>query len=182
MGSVFLDKTDGMEKFMSQCEKAGIRRILQVGAYVSNYDMDNVIKNRGFKFSRWIVERNSERYGINAGMVRGGMDAFLRRFNAKGRKWLPDLLYFTEDHVASGALTAMLAEGVHVPDDVRVVTMSNWGLGPVSPVSLTRFEMNPYDHGEALADMALGYLSKRTNQGIRAVPLPYIEGASFSVG
>lgn len=182
MGSVFLDKTGGMEKFISQCEKAGIRRILQVGAYVSNYDMDNVIKNRGFKFSRWIVERNSERYGINAGMVRGGMDAFLRRFNAKGRKWLPDLLYFTEDHVASGALTAMLAEGVHVPDDVRVVTMSNWGLGPVSPVSLTRFEMNPYDHGEALADMALGYLSKRTNQGIRAVPLPYIEGASFSVG
>ena len=112
-------------------------------------------------------------------MVRGAMEAFLRRFELKGRSWLPDLLYFSEDHAASGALTAMLAAGVRVPDDVRVVTMSNWGLGPVFPVSLTRLEMNPFEHGDALAQMALDYLKHKKPQGRRSVPLKYIEGDSF---
>ena len=107
------------------------------------------------------------------------MDAFAQRFKSKGRSWLPDLLYFSDDHVTSGALMAMLAAGIRVPEDVRVVTMANWGLGPVYPISLTRLEMNPFEHGEALAQMALDYLSKRVPQGCRAVPLKYIAGDSF---
>lgn len=66
-----------------------------------------------------------------------------------------------------------------VPGDVRVATMSNWGLGPVMPYSLARFEMNPYAHGVALADMAIAYLSGRLPQGRRLVPLRYIGGDSF---
>ena len=107
------------------------------------------------------------------------MDAFLRRFAAQGRSWLPDLLYFTDDNVASGALTAMLAEGIKVPGDVRVATMSNWGLGPVLPYSLARFEMNPHAHGEALADMAIACLCGDAPQGRRPVTLRYIDGDSF---
>lgn len=179
MGSLFLDKLSGMERMLSQCGRAGVKRILQVGAYRSAYDLNGIVRDREFDFSEWIVKRDSGTYGPNEGMVRDGMEAFAGRFRAEGRRWLPDLLYFTEDHVASGAFTAMLAEGVRIPDDVRVVTMSNWGLGPVYPCSLSRFEMNPYEHGEALADMALDYLRYRVPQGIRSVPLRYIEGDSF---
>ena len=179
MGSVFLEKKAALEEFLLQCEKVGIRRIIQVGAYASNYDIDDLVKGRKMRFSRWIVDRDSETYGVNEGMVRGGMDSFLHRISTKGRKWIPDLFYFTEDHVASGALTAMLAQGVCVPGDVRVVTMSNWGLGPVLPYSLARFEMNPYAHGEALANMALAYLSGKRPQGFVPVQLRYVKGDSF---
>lgn len=178
-GSVYLEKEGAMEEFLRRCENERIGQILQVGAYESNYDIDRLAKGRKIAFSRWIVDRDPMTAGTNEGLVRGGMDAFLRRFAAQGRSWLPDMLYFTDDNVASGALTAMLSEGIKVPGDVRVATMSNWGLGPVMPYSLARFEMNPYAHGVALADMAIAYLSGRLPQGRRPVPLRYIGGDSF---
>ena len=179
VGSVCLDKDSAMRRLMAQCVVSKVRRIMQVRVYSGNFDAKLLSKVPGVKFSDWMVRRDVERYGANESMVRGTMEAFLRRLESKGRSWLPDLLYFSEDHAASGALTAMLAAGVRVPDDVHVVTMSNWGLGPVFPVSLTRLEMNPFEHGAALAQMALDYLRYKKPQGRRTVPLKYIEGDSF---
>ena len=179
MGSVCLDKATAMRRLEEQCRAAGINRVMQVGAYTSNYDANFFRKMEGVKFSNWRTERNMVEYGVNESMVRGAMESFQRRFAAKGRKWLPELFYFTDDHVTSGALMAMLEAGIRVPDDVRVVTMANWGLGPVFPVVLTRLEMNPYTHGDALAQMALDYLKHKMHQGLRFVQLQYIEGASL---
>ena len=179
VGSVCLDKDSAMRRLMAQCVVSKVRRIMQVRVYSGNFDAKLLSKVPGVKFSDWMVRRDVERYGANESMVRGTMEAFLRRLESKGRSWIPDLLYFSEDHAASGALTAMLAAGVRVPDDVHVVTMSNWGLGPVFPVSLTRLEMNPFEHGAALAQMALDYLRYKKPQGRRTVPLKYIEGDSF---
>ena len=179
VGSVCLDKATALSRLAEAIRSAGVRRVMQVGAYTSNYDADFIGKMPEVKFTKWRTEWNIAEYGGNESMVCGAMDSFLRRFKSRGRGWLPDLFYFTEDHVASGALTAMLREGVRIPEDVRVVTMANWGLGPVFPVSLTRLEMNPYVHGEALAQMALDYLRRGVPQGRRTVPLLYIEGDSF---
>lgn len=179
VGSVCLDKTTAMSMLADSIRSAGTRRIMQVGAYTGNYDADFIGEMPGVEFSKWRIKRNIAAFGGNESMVRGAMDSFLRRFKSRGRGWLPDLFYFTEDHVAAGALTAMLREGVRIPEDVRVVTMANWGLGPVYPVSLTRLEMNPYTHGDALAQMALDYLRHKKPQGRRIVPLQYIEGDSF---
>ena len=179
VGSVCLDKKSAMDILSMRCKAAKLRSVMQVRVYSGNFDAKSLSKIPGVKFSDWMVRGDVGRYGANESMVRGAMEAFLRRFESKGRSWLPDLLYFSEDHAASGALTAMLAAGVRVPNDVRVVTMSNWGLGPVFPVSLTRLEMNPFEHGDALAQMALDYLRHKKPQGRRTVPLKYIEGDSF---
>ena len=179
VGSVCLDKDTAFSRLEETIRAAGVNCVMQVGAYTSNYDADFLKRMRGIKFSKWRTERNVAEFGGNESMVRGAMDSFLRRFKSRGCGWLPDLFYFTEDHVASGALTAMLREGVRIPEDVRVVTMANWGLGPVFPVSLTRLEMNPYTHGDALAQMALDYLKRGVPQGRRTVSLQYIEGDSF---
>ena len=179
VGSVCLDKATAMRQLEERCRAAGVSRVMQVGAYASNYDADFFRKMKGVKFSNWRTERNIADFGVNESMVRGAMESFRRRLAEKGRNWLPELFYFTDDHVTTGALMALLEAGIRVPDDVRVVTMANWGLGPVFPVSLTRLEMNPYTHGDALAQMALDYLKYRTPQGRRSVPLQYIEGESF---
>ena len=179
VGSVCLDKESAMDILLKRCRAAKLRSVMQVRAYSGNFDAKSLAKIPGVKFSDWMVRRDVDRYGANESMVRGAMEAFLRRFESRGRSWLPDLLYFSEDHVASGALTAMLASGVRVPNDVRVATMSNWGLGPVFPVSLTRLEMNPFEHGNALAQMALDYMKHKKPQGRRSVPLKFIEGDSF---
>ena len=179
VGSVCLDKATAMRQLEERCRAAGVSRVMQVGAYASNYDADFFRKMKGVKFSNWRTERNIADFGVNESMVRGAMESFRRRLAEKGRNWLPELFYFTDDHVTTGALMALLEAGIRVPGDVRVVTMANWGLGPVFPVALTRLEMNPYTHGEALAQMALYYLKYRTPQGRRSVPLQYIEGESF---
>ena len=179
VGSVCLDKATAMRRLEEQCRTVGIKRVMQVGAYTSNYDAHFFRKMKEVKFSNWRTERKIIEYGVNESMVRGAMESFRQRLAAKGRGWLPELFYFTDDHVTSGALMAMLEAGIRVPDDVRVVTMANWGLGPVFPAALTRLEMNPYSHGEALAQMALDYLKHKTPQGLRSVSLQYIEGDSF---
>ena len=178
-GSVSLDTTTALSRLVAQCRAANVRSLMRVRAYEGNFDAPILSRLPGIKFSDWMIRGDIARYGTNEGMVRGAMDAFAQRFKSKGRSWLPDLLYFSDDHVTSGALTAMLAAGIRVPEDVRVVTMANWGLGPVYPISLTRLEMNPFEHGEALAQMALDYLLKRVPQGCRVVQLKYVEGDSF---
>ncbi|MBQ6246331.1 MAG: substrate-binding domain-containing protein [Kiritimatiellae bacterium] len=68
--------------------------------------------------------------GDNAlGLVQRATDEFAARL-AKGRKWLPDLLFFRDDHLATGALVALSVAGVRIPEDVRVVTWANRDLGP----------------------------------------------------
>ena len=179
MGSVRLDKDAAMERLAERCREVGVQRVMQVGAYRSNYDADFFRGLDGVKFTNWRTARDIAEYGANESMVRGAMESFRSRLKTRGRGWLPDLFYFTDDHVAAGALTALLEAGVSVPGDVRVVTMSNWGLGPVFPVALTRLEMNPYTHGDVLAQMALDYLRHKKHQGLRSVQLQYIEGSSL---
>ena len=179
VGSVCLDKETAMSRLAEAIRSSNVMRVMQVGAYTGNFDANFLRKMDGIRFTNWHTGWNYVERGVNENIVRGAMNSFIRRFKSKGRGWLPDLFYFSDDHVAAGALTAMLQEGVRIPEDVRVVTMSNWGLGPVFPVSLTRLELNPYTHGEALAQMALDYMTRKVPQGRRIVPLQYIEGDSF---
>jgi len=62
---------------------------------------------------------------------------------SRGRKWLPDALFFSDDGIASGALLAMSRHGVETPRDVKVITMSNKGQEPVYFRQLARFENDP---------------------------------------
>ena len=179
VGSVCLDRQSAMQALATKCMETRIRSVTQVRLYVGAMDAPVLSTLPGVKFTDWRIRRESEYQGYNEGMVRDTMEAFQRRFATKGKCWLPDLLFFSEDHAASGAFMAMLANGIRIPDDVRVVTMANWGLGPVFPVPLTRLEMNPYAHGDALAQMALDYLAKTKPIGVRHVPLRYVEGDSF---
>lgn len=71
----------------------------------------------------------------------------------RNRTKLPDLIYFNDDYAARGGLTALLASGVHVPEDVQVVALTNYGHCPIFPKDLTRFELNPYEAAEAMSDL-----------------------------
>ena len=91
-----------------------------------------------------------------------------------------DLLVFTDDFVATGALVAMLSAGVAIPRDVRVVSLSNRGLGPVFLVSLTRIENDPVKHGEQLAEAVCAFLAgRRIRKGMGVIAPEYIVGESF---
>ena len=85
---------------------------------------------------------------------------------------------FTDDFVAAGALIAMLMEGVRIPEDVKVISLANKGIGPVYPVSLTRVENDPMRHGEMLAEAVARFLAGRKMRDGELAP-EYIVGESF---
>ena len=82
----------------------------------------------------------------------------VERMFAKGTPRWPDVLRFTDDFTASGFLQGLLIHGVKVPDDVRIVSLSNLGFGPVFQKILTREEMDPFSHGKAVTEYVTQYL------------------------
>ena len=70
---------------------------------------------------------------------------------------------------------------IRVPEDVKVLTMSNKGFAPVFPVSLARIEIDPLANGAAIADTALAKLEGRRRQS--ALPKPvFVPGDSLPTG
>jgi DNA-binding LacI/PurR family transcriptional regulator len=73
---------------------------------------------------------------------------------------------------------ALVELRIRVPEDVKVLTMTNKGFAPVFPVSLARVEIDPVANGAAIAEEALMRLEGRR----RAAPLPrpiFIPGTSM---
>ena len=79
-----------------------------------------------------------------------------------GRKWLPDALFFSDDGIAAGALLAMSRHGVEAPRDVKVVTLSNKGQGPVYFRRLARFENDPERNAVNVARYIVAQLNGRS--------------------
>ena len=55
-------------------------------------------------------------------------------------------------------MLALLRNGVRIPEDVKVVTWANRGLGPVYALPYTRLEMDPSAHGVSISEWALRFL------------------------
>lgn len=174
------DTSAAVAALAKDCVRAGVRRVVQATkATGGTFDAAPALRAAGIEVEEFTTPVPHE-YGRTEGTVRGALDAFRRRFAEEGRGWLPELLVFSGDHVASGALIAMMEAGVNIPGDVRVVSLANTGLGPVFPVPLARIENNPYAHGDILADAVCAFLAgKSLRGGRREMAARYFPGPSF---
>ena len=91
----------------------------------------------------------------------------------------PDVLLYTDDHLARGGLMALSAAGVRVPEDVRVVTHVNKGFAPVWPTALTCLQMDPHAHGCVLARQVLDLLNGRTDALNGDLGSSWVAGETF---
>ncbi len=176
-------------RLVAHCVKAGVRRVIQVSRVAQtpsdapeHFDAAPALRETGIAVEEFDTPLAPD-FGRIESVTRGALLAFRDRFAREGRGWLPDLLVFTDDFVATGALVAMLAEGIAIPRDIRVVSLSNRGLGPVFPVSLTRIENDPVKHGEQLAEAVCAFLAgRRIRKGMGVIAPEYIVGESFPRG
>lgn len=162
--------------FVAHCRKVGVKSVLQV-ADTLRADATDVLSRDGIEVST-LRTPAAMRNGLDYDFTVWAAETFAKRL-AKGRGWLPDLIFFQNDHLATGALMALGAAGIHIPEDVRIATWANYRYGPAYFKPLTRMEMDNAAVGATLAKCVLEYL--RTGafpQGIVVGPT-YIKGETM---
>lgn len=70
-----------------------------------------------------------------------GMKTMMRRIGSKLA--MPDALFVIDDNLTSGVILALLASNLNYPEKIGILTHANKGIDILSPVPLTRMEMDP---------------------------------------
>ena len=128
--------------------------------------MDRSFKNQLFESGitvRRVLSKWQNEKPLYLGEVkRCGYDAVADFFADEAhRAQLPDVILFDDDYIAEGGIAALLECGLHIPDDIKVVTYSNSGNEPIVGVSLARIENNPILYGDTVAEYVIALLSGR---------------------
>lgn len=165
-------------EFVRRCRIAGVKRVMKIGFCPKPASaMPSLFKEVGIVCETWIVRHrgDSRRHDL---VGQSAAAAFERRL-AAGRDWLPDVFYFDDDFVASGALTALSHHGIRVPEDVKVVSFANLGLGPIFYRRLTAFECDPFRFGESIASALLRFLEEGAWPGDLIFEERFVPGETF---
>ena len=165
-----------ISQFADHCERAGVRHVVQVRFEdYETLDAGPALAKRGIDCAWMTVSRDS------SGKERRDdvMHRAYETFDAMPRTCVPDVLLFWNYLLTQGAVTAFLARGIRLPEDIKVVTLSNAGVGPVYTKPFTRFEVNPVEAGEKVADFALAMLSKGRIPPVPEIVPQYVFGETF---
>ena len=147
--------TDRISELAAHCRRAGVKSVCEVtfGAYAPQVAAQ--LAKAGVPAREWHVPLSSRKMTGPECVERAMYEAMVRRIR---RGDLAEVYFFNDDYAARGALMACLAEGVRVPDDVKVVSWTVCGNRPVLPFSLTRIETDPVRAGEQYARGVLAML------------------------
>jgi DNA-binding LacI/PurR family transcriptional regulator/DNA-binding transcriptional regulator YhcF (GntR family) len=161
---------------MRHCRACGLTELLVMSSGPGDPPIVALAAQAGLRVCR-LAAPPAPGCGLPEAVERGGMQA-MTAWLAQGHR-LPQAIYFADDYLAQGALTALLAAGVRIPDQVQVITHANRNLGPVFPLPLTRVELDPVGDGQLLARLVLELLSRPARRRRRVVSAArFIPGAT----
>lgn len=165
-----------LAQFADHCAKVGVKRVTQV-RFPENEMLDAkpALASKGIG-SSWITVPHSE---TGRGTFDGIMHSSYEMFHAMPRDRIPNLMLFWNAFVAQGALMAFLHRGIRVPEDVKMVSLSDTGFGPIYVKPLTRFENDPIAAGEKISNFALAVLAKGRLPPLPVISPQYVFGATF---
>ncbi len=166
---------EAVANFVRHCVRAGVKRVTQVRFEGNDTpDARPSLAAKGVKCG-WMNVPRMDGLGRYEGIERSAYNAFLNLPQSS----FPDVFLFWDDFVAQGALMALLGRGTRIPEDVKVVTLSNRGLGPIYPESLTRFECDAAEAGDKVAAFALALLAKGRVPPPPVIAPHYVFGRTF---
>ena len=96
-------------------------------------------------------------------------DGLLKFGDGKSRQ-----VFFTDDHVASGAMMALAECGCRIPDELRLATVVNAGNRPVAGFPYDAFVSDPFADGDRLAQLALAQLGGDSHPFDLAQPVSFV--------
>ena len=167
---------EAISQFADHCQKAGVKHVVQVRFEGGEtLDAQPALAERGICCSWMDISRSKAGWGRFDGIVHCGYETFA----AMPRTSIPEIFLFWNSFFTQGAIMAFLAHGINIPEEVKIVTLSNTGVGPVYIKPFTRFEINPADAGQKIGDFALAILTRgRIPRPPQIKPL-YVIGETF---
>lgn len=168
-----------LNEFVAHSIRSNIKEIIQVNVLsVRSVPLHACFSGTGVRVIHWNIKRQHGRLPFEG--IRNAAEAAFHERILRGRDWLPDLFFFSDDHLASGALTALAVNGVRIPDDVKAVTVANEGNMPVWHGECTAILHRPVVIADRMASSALEKLGERTGRAGSSVPAcEYLVGATF---
>lgn len=179
VGCIPFDVGKAMDAFAAHCRTAGVKRVVQVCKGGAESSAADSLSAAGVKVSSKAIK--TPRVGCQGRLwdiQRSTLDLFRAWTEEKPFAW-PDLIYVTDDYVASAAVLALEHLRVRVPGDVRLAVFSNRGHGPVAWDSLSRIENDVRAHGDVVASAVLGFLEGGPFPQGLCLKASYIAGESF---
>ena len=177
VGGTWLNFNLAMPDFAAACKAEGVKEVVELYTWPSMGDASAALRKVGVRVSKVLVKIGKSNDSL-IGVKRAGMDAFAKLIN--GKRFSRDVVYlFTDDYLASGALTAISYAGLRVPEDIRLVTFANRRLGPVYPRELTRMEFDAHHAGEALSAAVLEYLKTGAYPSNSVVGPVWVDGETM---
>ena len=164
--------------FAAHCRENCVDEVTVVSAWNSD-SVVGALNAEGVPVTLWRVEMPA---GASGSVVsQRALAAMKARLDKRPNMPFPKMLFFDDDYLASGALTMMLWAGIRIPEDVRVVTLTNssCGSGLAFPVSFTRIEVDPIACGRAIAETILKYLATGTFPLDATIGPTYVKGETF---
>ena len=146
---------EALSKLAKTFAAHGVRKVLSVDSNVSGIDCATALKAAGFSVKKMHIASLDD-YMQPECVQRAALETFDRMLSMG--PIAADAVVFNDDYLTAGALTVFEHYGVRVPEDIRLATTSNRGLGPVYFRKLTRIEVDPVRHGQEIADSLLKML------------------------
>ena len=180
IGSIGYSVDRAIGKFTGHCQRAGIKRAVFVRKWHDDRsNVANALRKAGVKVEMLSVPQCVER-GRAEDLWRMAYASFEKILSKKGRKWLPDLIYFTDDHCFQGAVMSLLKRKISVPDDVRLVTETNAGIRPPFTVSIACIENDLKKSAKTISVTVLDYLERsRKIPSDLFLDCEYVSGDTF---
>lgn len=176
---VNIDPLASFDKLIERCRQSGVKNVVVAGFKEGHMRLEPLFKKCGISAGSLCVSiRGNRTTDTLETQVRKAMVATDKRFG-KGRKRMPDAIIFTDDFFAMGAILALALNGIRIPEDVKVATISNKGFTPVHPQQLTRIEYDFAEYGKIVADHTIAHLTGRNAPRRIAVSPVFIPGETL---
>lgn len=176
-GVVSVDYSATVAEFAAHCLSAGVRSVLEIGFECGYASAVTALKRAGIGVSTLKVKETPDFW--HCGYVQRAGMSVADKLLSKGKERLPDLVYFTDDYLAAGALVSFARHGIRFPRDVRFVSLATKDFEPVWWQEVTRMEWDWTLQGEGIADGVVSLLEDRANRLECLISPRYITGETF---
>lgn len=163
--------------FAAHCREVVVKSVLQLSVF-NRANVAEALAACGIAVKTFRVPKTLD-YGTGYELSQWAMSLFRSRLASKGAKWLPELVFSSDDHLTTGMLAAFYEAGIRIPVNVKLVTLANLDYGPVFHLPLTRMEYDTSAIGKTLTECVLSYLRTGDFPKDVVVGPEYVRGETF---